>query len=118
MARQWVLKFVTWYNGEHLHSGLSFVTPEQRHSGVADAVLKQRREVYTRARERHPLRWKLPPRARHVSRRHAASMPPARGVEWRRPTDVAARRPRRGPPVERRAEAINSTSRPDWCESL
>ena len=67
LARQWVLKFVTWYNGEHLHSGLSFVTPEQRHSGVADAVLRQRREVYAQARERHPLRWKRPPRAWQVA---------------------------------------------------
>lgn len=63
LARQWVLKFVTWYNGEHLHSGLSFVTPEQRHSGLADDLLRQRREVYAQARERHPLRWKRPPRA-------------------------------------------------------
>jgi len=67
LAWQWVLKFVTWYNGEHLHNGLSFVTPEQRHSGVADAVLRQRREVYAQARERHPLRWKRPPRAGQVA---------------------------------------------------
>jgi len=63
LARQWGLEFVTWYNGEHLHSGLSFVTPEQRHSGVADAVLPQRRELYAQARELHPLRWKRTPRA-------------------------------------------------------
>lgn len=36
---------------------------EQRYSGVADAVLKQRREVYAQAREWHPLRWKRSPRA-------------------------------------------------------
>jgi transposase InsO family protein len=63
LARQWVLKFVTWYNGEHLHSGLAYVTPHQRHSGLADAVLRERRQVYAQARERHPLRWKRPPRA-------------------------------------------------------
>jgi len=62
-----VLKFVTWYNGEYLHSRLSFVTPEQRHSGVADAVLLQRREVYAQARERHPLLWKRSPRAWQVA---------------------------------------------------
>ena len=66
-ARQWVLKFVTWYNGEHLHSGLSFVTTEQRHSGLADDVLRQRREVYAQARERHPLGWKRPPHAWQVA---------------------------------------------------
>jgi GNAT superfamily N-acetyltransferase len=68
MARQWVLKFVTWYNGVHLHSGLSYVTPEQRHSGLATAVLQQRQAVYAQARERHPLRWKRPPRAWQVAK--------------------------------------------------
>ena len=33
-ARQWSEKFVFWYNKIHLHSGLKFVTPQQRHSGA------------------------------------------------------------------------------------
>lgn len=66
LARQWVLKFVTWYNGVHLHSGLSYVTPEQRHSGRAEAILTQRQTVYAAARARHPLRWKRQPRAWQV----------------------------------------------------
>ena len=74
LARQWVLTFVTWYNGEHLHSGLSFVTPEQRHGGVADAVLQQRREVS--APEHHPLRWKRPPRAWQVADEVCLNPPP------------------------------------------
>ncbi len=57
-AREWVLRFVNWYNGVHLHSVLAYVTPEQRHSGDAETVLRQRRAVYAAARERHPLRWK------------------------------------------------------------
>jgi transposase InsO family protein len=32
-ARQWVLGFVRWYNGEHHHSAIGFVTLDQRHSG-------------------------------------------------------------------------------------
>jgi putative transposase len=60
-ARHWVLGFVSWYNDQHRHSGLAFVTPEQRHDGSYQAVLEHRREVYRRAREQHPLRWK-----RHV----------------------------------------------------
>ncbi|WP_390624840.1 integrase core domain-containing protein [Mesopusillimonas faecipullorum] len=32
-ARQWVQRFVTWYNTEHRHSAIKFVTPEQRHYG-------------------------------------------------------------------------------------
>ena len=44
-ARAWTLQFVTWYNGTHLHSALAYVTPEQRHTGVANAVLARRRDV-------------------------------------------------------------------------
>ncbi|WP_155837338.1 integrase core domain-containing protein [Aneurinibacillus terranovensis] len=28
-AREWVLQFVHWYNSEHRHSGLNFLTPNQ-----------------------------------------------------------------------------------------
>lgn len=57
-AREWVLRFVTWYNEKHLHSALAFVTPAQRHSGTDREILERRRQVYAQARERHPLRWK------------------------------------------------------------
>ncbi len=30
-ARKWVQRFVKWYNSTHLHSGLNFITPYQRH---------------------------------------------------------------------------------------
>jgi putative transposase len=33
-ARAWVQRFVNWYNSEHRHSGIRFVTPEQRHAGL------------------------------------------------------------------------------------
>jgi putative transposase len=38
-------------------SGLKFVTPAQRHNGVAGAVLAQREAVYAEARQRNPRRW-------------------------------------------------------------
>jgi Integrase core domain len=38
-ARVWCEKFVAWYNNEHLHSALKFVTPQQRHSGAEFATL-------------------------------------------------------------------------------
>lgn len=56
-ARAWVAEFVAWYNTEHLHSGISFVTPDARHAGADEAILAHRREVYARARQRHPERW-------------------------------------------------------------
>ena len=56
-ARQWVQRFVIGYNGEHRHSGLQYVTPDQRHRGEAGALLEQRKAVYAAAKEKHPLRW-------------------------------------------------------------
>ena len=32
-ARKWVAKFIDWYNHDHRHSALKFVTPSERHSG-------------------------------------------------------------------------------------
>ena len=62
-ARRWVRDFVAWYNHEHLHSGIGFVTPADRHHGRAEAILQGRRDVYADARQRHPERWSGAPRA-------------------------------------------------------
>lgn len=56
-ARDWVLRFVRWYNDEHRHSGLKYVTPNQRHQGKATALLAQRTALYEAARARNPQRW-------------------------------------------------------------
>ena len=56
-ARDWTLKFVQWYNHQHKHSGLKFVTPAQRHDGRDAAILRQRAQVYEAAKLRHPERW-------------------------------------------------------------
>lgn len=56
-ARRWVAGFVDWYNHKHLHSGIRFVTPEQRHAGEDKVVLKKRALVYKQAKKKHPERW-------------------------------------------------------------
>ncbi len=56
-ARAWVEGFATWYNGCHLHSGIRFVRPNDRHSGKEVAILNKRHAVYQQAKERHPERW-------------------------------------------------------------
>jgi transposase InsO family protein len=56
-ASEWVEAFVGWYNTEHRHSAIRFVTPHERHEGAEGAVLSRRRRVYERARRRHPERW-------------------------------------------------------------
>lgn len=56
-AQLWVDGFVRWYNTEHRHSALRFVTPEDRHTGREPALLENRHKVYEEARRRHPQRW-------------------------------------------------------------
>lgn len=56
-AREWVRWFVDWYDHQHLHSGIRFVTPAQRHAGEDVEILAKRRAVYEAARARHPQRW-------------------------------------------------------------
>jgi len=56
-ARQWSEKFVYWYNNEHLHSALKFVTPQQRHSGADKTIRANRHLVYQIAKAQYPERW-------------------------------------------------------------
>lgn len=56
-AREWVGTFMQWYNEEHRHSGIKFVTPAERHAGLDAALLSKRDEVYAAAKEKHPERW-------------------------------------------------------------
>lgn len=56
-ARQWVHGFVEWYNHEHRHSGIRFVTPAQRHAGDDAKVLAKRHAINQAAREANPARW-------------------------------------------------------------
>jgi len=56
-AREWVYDFVRWYNEQHRHSGIQFVTPVQRHSGAERSILVNRVTVYEAAKQRNPARW-------------------------------------------------------------
>lgn len=56
-ARQWVGAFASWYNDEHRHSAIGFVTPAQRHAGLDAGLLRQRIDVYEAAKKKHPERW-------------------------------------------------------------
>lgn len=56
-ARAWAAHFTHWYNFDHKHSGIQYVSPTQRHSGEDQSILAARHQVYTAARERNPARW-------------------------------------------------------------
>ncbi len=56
-AHRWVAKFVSWYNTEHRHSEIRYVTPETRHYGRDSEVLALRTALYEAARLKNPQRW-------------------------------------------------------------
>lgn len=56
-ARTWARNFVHWYNHEHRHSGIRYVTPAQRHAGEDTAILRARQALYEKARQANPARW-------------------------------------------------------------
>ncbi|WP_027339138.1 IS3 family transposase [Halonatronum saccharophilum] len=56
-AREWVEKFVKWYNYTYLHSGINFITPYQRHYGLDMKIMKRRTKTYKEAKAKHPERW-------------------------------------------------------------
>ena len=56
-ARRWVLRFTRWYNHEHKHRNLKFVSPAERHRGDDRAIFTRRTALYEQARAKHPARW-------------------------------------------------------------
>jgi transposase InsO family protein len=58
-AKTWVNKFIDWYNHEHLHSRIGYVTPVQRHEGLDLRVFEKRNEVFKEAKAKTPERWNI-----------------------------------------------------------
>jgi putative transposase len=56
-ARVWVGQFVQWYNEQHRHSSIGFVTPNERHESRDIELLNKRHRLYQQARAQHPERW-------------------------------------------------------------
>lgn len=56
-ARSFADNLVHWYNDQHRHSAIHFVTPSERHAGLDKPLLQRRHALYQRARAKHPSRW-------------------------------------------------------------
>ncbi len=56
-ARVWAAAFVRWYNHDHRHSGIRYVSPAQRHTGEDHVILAARHTLYLQARALKPARW-------------------------------------------------------------
>jgi len=74
-ARQWMADFVHWYNTEHLHSSIGYVTPHQMRYGQAEAIFEQRNDAINRARELHPERWGSRPAKQWIINREVVLNP-------------------------------------------
>ena len=57
-ARAHSREFFPWYNNEHCHSGIGFMTPAAVHFGTAPALWQQRAAVLQAAYAAHPERFK------------------------------------------------------------
>jgi putative transposase len=42
-------KFFDWYNYEHKHSGIAYMTPDQMHHGLCDSIYEKRKETLFQA---------------------------------------------------------------------
>jgi len=84
-AREFLHEFVTWYNTEHRHSAIRFVTPDERHRGRDQAILTKRETVYAIARAKHPERWSGP--ARNWTPTGSVWLNPERPVRKPEPTE-------------------------------
>ncbi len=56
-AREWMSEFVDWYNNEHMHTRLNYITPAQRRNGKCQDIFDRRYKTFEKARSKHPERW-------------------------------------------------------------
>lgn len=56
-AQTWMADFVHWYNNEHKHSGISYISPAQRHCGDGAEIMSKRNDIMNKAPKKTPERW-------------------------------------------------------------
>ena len=87
-ARSWATWFVDWYNTEHRHSAIRFVTPHQRHAGEDVEILARRTALYEEAKQKNPARWTG--KTRNWSRVEEVALNPAHDIAAKDAADEAA----------------------------
>ena len=56
-ARRWFADFINWYNKNHMHSGLQYVTPYQKRNGEHHVIFAYRNKIISEAKQKDPERW-------------------------------------------------------------
>jgi hypothetical protein len=88
-ARLWVQGFVRWYNNEHRHSSIRFVTPAERHADQDTTILARRHILNQEARRQNPSRWSG--KTRNWEPIHSVALNPEREPEVQAaPVELAA----------------------------
>lgn len=89
-ARAFCQTFFYWYNYDHRHSGIGYMTPAAMHSGVAPIIYAQRHDVLQNAFALHPNRFKnRPPQP--------PTLPTVAGINMPKPTSGDANTPKIAP---------------------
>jgi len=50
-AVEYFSRYFPWYNKEHLHSGIDYVTPEQCHNGQREKIVSHRKKKLVKQRQ-------------------------------------------------------------------
>ncbi|MHB8262763.1 MAG: integrase core domain-containing protein [Acidimicrobiales bacterium] len=56
-AKKWVYSNASGYNRFHRHSGIKYVTPNEKHAGEDLKILADRHHLYCQAKQANPHRW-------------------------------------------------------------
>jgi putative transposase len=65
-AESFCQEYFNWYNQEHYHAGILWLTPQVVHYGEAATILKDRHDVFMQAYHRNPARFNQVPRLKHL----------------------------------------------------
>lgn len=65
-AKIWIREYFKWYNEEHHHEGLAYLTPTQVHTGQSIEILVKRQARLERAYQEHPERFSRPPKVKDL----------------------------------------------------
>jgi transposase InsO family protein len=57
VVQEYFGKYFPWYNNEHYHSRIGYVTPVQKHMGQAEAIIAERKRQLTNQKEIRKLYW-------------------------------------------------------------
>jgi len=83
--------FFTWYNHEHYHSGIGFLTPSTLHQGRAEATIRARNRTLELAFQRNPHRFvKGKPQAKGLPTAVWINQPNSSAIDQKRAPDAWA----------------------------